>query len=265
MRYYLECPHDFYLRKVLGFAPTIDQAFGYGRGVHNLMRSIHSNPKRWAELASDRDALVTAIEEMMSRGLMYLRYTTGDPARNMRAKATRIIADYVQTYASELDTLTFEPEREFETLLPEEDVLVTGAIDVIRLDDPPRVTLIDFKSGDPESDISSKLDSEEMKLQVSLYGLAAKRELEYEPERGLVRYLGAEADEDRELDVPLNDAALAAARDTTLTVARSIRDRRFDVGPQRPPRDDRHYIRCGECDFRLFCGRPEAIAFRGGS
>ena len=29
----LRDPHDFYLRKVLGFAPTIDQAFGYRRGV----------------------------------------------------------------------------------------------------------------------------------------------------------------------------------------------------------------------------------------
>ena len=29
-----------------------------------------------------------------------------------------------------------------------------------------------------------------MRLQVSLYGLAAKKELEYDPERGLVRYLG---------------------------------------------------------------------------
>jgi DNA helicase-2/ATP-dependent DNA helicase PcrA len=28
LRYFLGCPHDFYLRKVLGFAPTIDQAFG---------------------------------------------------------------------------------------------------------------------------------------------------------------------------------------------------------------------------------------------
>lgn len=46
LRYFLECPHDFYLRKVLGFAPTIDQAFGYGRGVHNLMRAVHADPKK---------------------------------------------------------------------------------------------------------------------------------------------------------------------------------------------------------------------------
>jgi DNA helicase-2/ATP-dependent DNA helicase PcrA len=57
LRYYLECPHDFYLRKVLGFTPTVDQAFGYGRGVHNLMREVHLEPAEWAALATDRIAL----------------------------------------------------------------------------------------------------------------------------------------------------------------------------------------------------------------
>jgi DNA helicase-2/ATP-dependent DNA helicase PcrA len=53
------------------------------------------------------------------------------------------------------------------------------------------VTLIDFKSGDPDSDNHQKLDEEEMKLQVAIYGVAARKELEYLPERGLVRYLDA--------------------------------------------------------------------------
>ncbi len=78
LRYYLECPHDFYLRKVLGFAPTIDQAFGYGRGVHNLLRAIHSNPKKWAELAKNRPGLEKEIQKLIDCGLFYLRYTTGD-------------------------------------------------------------------------------------------------------------------------------------------------------------------------------------------
>src|SRR5262249_52279059 len=158
---------DFYLRKVLGFAPTIDQAFGYGRGVHNIMRAIHSDPRRWAKLANDPAKLRAELEKLMARGLFYLRYTTGDPEKQMREKALRIIDDYVQTYASELDHLQFEPERPFETLIQEQQTLVSGAMDVIRLDDPPRVTIIDFKSGEPESDISTKLDEEEMKLQVS--------------------------------------------------------------------------------------------------
>ena len=162
LRYFIECPHDFYLRKVLGFAPTISQVFGYGRGVHNLLRAVHSNPEAWAKLAKKPDALKAKLQELIERGLFYLRYTTGDPLKRMRTRALEIVADYVATYAEELVKLKFEPEKEFETLLSEEQALISGAIDVIRLDDPPRVSLIDFKSGDPESDTSMTLDEEEM-------------------------------------------------------------------------------------------------------
>lgn len=77
LRYYIECPHDFYLRKVLGFAPTIDQAFGYGKGVHNLLRAVHTEPAKWAAVAGDRVKLEAALGILIDRGLFYLRYTTG--------------------------------------------------------------------------------------------------------------------------------------------------------------------------------------------
>jgi DNA helicase-2/ATP-dependent DNA helicase PcrA len=97
----------------------------------------------------------------------------------MRAKGLKIVADYVQRYAVELGRLTFEPEKEFETLIEYEDgsggALVSGAIDIVRQDDPPRVTLIDFKSGDHDSDRHQRLDEEEMKLQVSLYAVERGR------------------------------------------------------------------------------------------
>jgi len=262
LRYFLECPHDFYLRKVLGFAPTIDQAFGYGRGIHNLLRVIHSNPRQWSRLADDREQLEAEIEGLIRRGLFYLRYTTGEPRENMEAKAIRIVADYVQRYADELDRLTFEPEREFETLLPGQDVLVSGAIDLVRLDDPPRVTIIDFKSGLPESDVSNKLDEDEMRLQIGLYGLAAKRELEYQPDRGLVRYLGEENDVSQELEVLLHDEALEAARHQVAEAASRIQEREFNIGPQRGPRNPSRTSRCAECDFRLICGMDAASSNR---
>ena len=146
------------------------------------MRAIHADPQRWSKLAGDRKKLEAEIQKQIDRGLFYLRYTTGDPAKNMWAKGIQIVADYVQRFAGELNDLTFEPEKAFETLIeyPDKDggALVSGAIDIVRRDDPPRVTLIDFKSGDPESDKHMKLDEEEMKLQVAIYALAAKKELE---------------------------------------------------------------------------------------
>jgi len=263
LRYYLECPHDFYLRKVLGFAPTIDQAFGYGRGIHNLMRAIHTNPRKWAALAKDRKVLEAEVRKLIERGLFYLRYTTGEPATNMRKKGVEIVSDYVQRFAAELQTLTFEPEKEFETLIEYEDgqggALVSGAIDIVRQDDPPRVTLIDFKSGDPESDKHQKLDEKEMQLQVGLYAVAAKKELEYQPDQGLVRYLDAEDKSKAELRVALDDASIAKAKQTVAQTAAQIRNRNFTSGPAPRP-DGKH--RCGTCDFLGFCGMKEAVSYK---
>lgn len=263
LRYYLGCPHDFYLRKVLGFAPTIDQAFGYGRGVHNLMRAVHAEPEKWADLASNPKALAAAVGDLIDRGLFYLRYTTGDPAENMRAKGIRIVADYIRHYAAELKELTFEPEKEFETLVEYEDgaggALIAGSIDIVRRDNPPQVTLIDFKSGDPESDLHQKLDEDEMRLQVGIYAVAAKRELEYQPQQGLVRYLDVDRDENpkHELAVPLDDKSVDAAKKTVVDTATSIRDRKFNSDPKKNGRDGKH--RCRSCDFLGFCGMKAAV------
>ena len=258
MRYFLECPHDFYLRKVLGFAPTIDQAFGYGRGVHNLLRQVHSEPQAWAAIARDRGELLRRLDELIRGGQFQLKHTVGEPAERMQRRAREVVADYVEEHASELQRLQFEPERSFETLIEEEQLLISGAIDVIRLDDPPRVTIIDFKSGRPESDARMSLDEEEMRLQVMIYGLAARHELEYEPDRGLVRYLGSRDDQPRELEIDLTEESLLSARLRIAEAAGGIRTRRFRSGPTRPPKDHASATRCDDCDFLRICGLATA-------
>jgi len=263
LRYYIKCPHDFYLRKVLGFAPTIDQAFGYGRGVHNLLRAVHTNPKKWADLAKDRSKLTAEIQKLIDHGLFYLRYTTGEPAENMRQKGLQVVADYIEKYTKELAQLRFEPEKEFETLIEYGDgeggALISGAIDIIRQDDPPRVTLIDFKSGEPDSDKHQKLDEEEMKLQIAIYAVAAKKELEYQPERGLVRYLGAEDAKKSELEISLDKKSIGQAMKSVANTAGNIRDRVFKKGPsQISPAD----LRCASCDFIGLCGISEAKVYK---
>lgn len=263
LRYYLDCPHDFYLRKVMGFSPTIDQAFGYGRGVHNLMRAIHSDSKKWAALAENESVLNKELLKLIQKGLFYLRYTTGAPAENMRAKGVRIAADYIKKYAPELADLSFEPEKEFETLIEYEDgsggAIVSGAIDIVRKDDPPRVTLVDFKSGDPESDMHMKLDESLMQLQVGMYALAAKKELEYQPEQGLVRYLDADDPEKSELKIPLDEGSLKASQKIVADAVKQIRDRKFSFGPKNK---DPKVSRCSNCDFSGFCGFNENKGIR---
>jgi DNA helicase II / ATP-dependent DNA helicase PcrA len=257
IRYFMECPHDFYLRVVLGFTPTIGQEFGYGRGVHNLLRAVHADPAAWAALSSNPTALRDEVTKLQEAGLFYMRYTTGDPLDNLLRKASEGVVTYVNRYEAELSRVEYEPEKPFETLIPEENLLITGAIDVVRLDDPPRVTIIDFKSGDSTSENASGLTAELMGFQIGVYGLAAKSELEYDPQHGLVRYIGERDTTRAEMAVTLSDERLAEVRAEIVTVAKDIRDRRFDAGPSARRPD-----RCVNCDMLKLCPRREARATR---
>ena len=255
LRYFAECPHDFYMRIVLGFTPTIGQEFGYGRGIHNLLRAVHEQPAEWADLAEDPVALEAEVTNLVDDGMFYLRYTTGTPLDNLRNKAIQGVKDYVSKYAGELASLEFHPEKEFETLIEEEKLLVSGAIDVVRLDDPPRVTIIDFKSGDSRRGNSSGLTEELMAMQIGVYGVAARRELEYEPRSGLIRYVGEDDSERAERSVDLGDGQLSVVRGQLIDLAHRIRRRQFDAGPTpilgAPSR-------CQDCDFRTICKRSTA-------
>jgi DNA helicase-2/ATP-dependent DNA helicase PcrA len=253
LRYYLECPHDFYLRKVIGFTPTIDQAFGYGRGIHNILREINDNPKKWACLAKDTVSLDRELDKLVKSGLFYMRYTTAEPLENLRAAAKRGLVDYVKYYASELATLQFEPERTFETMLDDNKVLINGSIDLVRHDDPPHVTIVDFKSGAQDNENQSGLSNEMMKLQIGVYGLAAKKELEYEPDQGLIRYIGETDPAKKQTEVILTETQLDEHRKTVVEASRQIRGRKFSDGPTLLSPQ-----RCKSCDFLKFCGHSDA-------
>jgi DNA helicase-2/ATP-dependent DNA helicase PcrA len=114
------------------------------------------------------------------------------------------------------------------------------------------VTIIDFKSGEPASDKHQALDHDEMRLQVSLYAVAAKQELQYEPEQGLVRYLGEPDPTKRELLVPLTAETVQASREQVQSLARDIQERRFRQTPATrngsTPKD-----RCVACDYKRLC------------
>ena len=194
---------------------------------------------------------------LVARGLFYLRYTTAGPLENLQNRAVEGVSEYVRVYSDELQNLAFEPEREFETLLDNGSMLVSGAIDVIRLDDPPRVAIIDFKSGDADDDTGSGLSADLMRIQIGVYGLAARHELEYDPQTGLVRYIGERDANRRELLVDMDDADLVRVRQRIVETGGLIRRRDFARGPTDLVRD-----RCSRCDFKLFCPHEEAHAYR---
>ena len=246
LQYFVQCPQDFYMRIVMGYAPTIGQEFGYGRGMHNMLRAVHEEPQRWAALADVPEQLQVEVSALVEDGMFYMRYTTDAPLENLRRKAIQGVTDYVRRYADELATLEFQPEKEFETLIPEQNLLVSGAIDIVRLDDPPRVTIIDFKSGDADDENGTGLSPELMAMQIGVYGLAARDELEYDPQNGVIRYVGEDDPTKRETHVDLSDDQLQEVRDDLIGTAQRIKGRDFHAGPAKSGR-------CERCDFRTVC------------
>ena len=218
-----------------------------------MLRAVHEDPRLWATLAADPIRLREEVSNLVEDGMFYLRYTTDSPLENLQQKAIQGVANYVTRYADELATLSFEPEKEFETLIAEQSLLVSGAIDVVRLDDPPRVTIVDFKSGDSDEDTGSGLSRDLMALQIGVYGLAARHELEYEPQNGVIRYIGEEDPERVETRVDLSDQQLDLVRRDLIDAATQIKRREFDVGPARGNEG-----RCEVCDFRRICRLSKA-------
>src|SRR5690554_2643941 len=81
------------------------------------------------------------------------------------------------------------------------------------------------------------------------------------PSRGWYSILDAEDKEKSELHVPLDELALAKAKQEVASTASRIRDRDFHRGPTERG-DGRH--RCSECDFISVCGMTEAITVKRG-
>ena len=41
LRYYWDCPKDYLLRRLMGFSPGVNESYGYGQQIHNLLALLH--------------------------------------------------------------------------------------------------------------------------------------------------------------------------------------------------------------------------------
>jgi len=71
-----------------------------------------------------------------------------------------------------------------------------------------------------------------MQFQVALYAIAAKKELQYQPDQGLVRYLDADDKLKSELRVPLDAESLERVKTQVAQTASKIRQRHSCQAPR---------------------------------
>ena len=233
LQYYLKCPYDYLLRKLMGFSPTIDLSFGYGQQVHNLLNRIHT---------INHENIPSKPEiEKLTESEFFLRYTRGDIFNNMKNKAKSIINNYVSSFSTDFP-LKLETEKPFEFVL--DNALISGQIDLITLVNPETnevkdVKLIDFKTEKKEG--RRERDSLN-RLQLRLYAIAAGRALELNPIISSIHYLS----DNVRIDVSVDKDNLIEARETINQAVQGIKNRDFNKNCGK---------HCDSCDFNLICSK----------
>ena len=125
----------------------------------------------------------------------------------------------------------------------ENNVQITGRIDQINRLGPGEVEVVDYKTGRPKTATHARND-----LQLGIYALAAREDLEVEPARLVYYNL-----ETNERVASTRDAKqLEELRGTIQEVAADIRAREFPALPG---------YQCRSCEYRFIC--PEQEPRRG--
>ena len=177
LNYYWRCPFEYQLRALMGFEPGVQESYGYGQQIHNILAEIHQSALQGHTMSANQ--VSGLIEERF-----HLRYTTDGnefkPLTQLREAAKRSIVRFLDSYP---DTTKFvlHAEKPFEFLDKESGALISGVVDLIeRIDDTQPdsstripVAIVDFKThrwGKVEQYV---LRRKEVEAQLRLYAVAA--------------------------------------------------------------------------------------------
>ncbi len=231
MSYYFDCPHDFKLRHVFGFNPTLDPLIGYGKSIHNIINHIHKDIQRG----------IPIDVEKITDGNFILRYAGPDTNENGRKNAKIIVENYMKHFKDDVQ-LSLETEKPFELCLG--NALISGRIDLIRKKTAigEDIIIIDFKT-EKEPDTYRE---QKHRDQVILYGLAYEKAYNKKPENVFVHFLDKGEEKEPRKEIKITSVEINRVTDKINKGVESIRKKNFPQRPYAP-------TRCKECDFKLIC------------
>lgn len=223
---YLRCPYMFLLRNVYGYQPELDEAIGYGKGVHYCLR-------RAVELLKSDDELgpITAAVRAVDNEF-FMPFVAGDVFENFKRGARKCVLNYARNYG---DDLRQSSEVEYRIEFPIHNATVTGRIDVLGDKEVRDYKTLDY------SDVEGSVSVPEAELQVKLYA-AGLKSVGRPVVGGSVAFLGSDGTKIMPVDVGVSHVEEAVKN--AESVVASIRNKKFK------PRRGEH---CGDCDMRDIC------------
>lgn len=238
LRYYWDCPKDYLLRKLMGFSPGVNESYGYGQQIHNLLALLHET----LPLQDVDDAWIEAQVD----GHFNLRYTRGEPLEAMKAAAKRILKNYLHD-DPELRGKVLRAEKPFEFIIG--DAMISGTIDLLNRADPVgdndlQVEIVDFKTGRAGDDLDAQERLTHVQQQLQMYAIATRDALGFEPLRATAHFLYSNQAHRKE-DVTLNTHEIDSMKHQITDTVDSIKCGIFPMCDST--------VRCASCDFKAIC------------
>lgn len=209
LKYLFQCPYQFKLRFMYGFNPPLEEAIGYGKGLHDALAEVHKRA-----IAGDIPTRAEAAD-LVERHL-HTPYAYPALREKLQTAAVAALERYFDAHAADLPRTLHSEKQIAVTVGP--GVTVDGRIDLITKLDTGETSIVDFKS-------TARAQREEVtRDQLHVYALGYQELTGASADLVEVLNLDAEGKNTREkVDVPLLDGI----RERILDVADDIRGNQF--------------------------------------
>jgi len=227
LKYLFLCPYQFKLRFLYGFNPSLDEALGYGRSLHNALAEVHRRALGGDIVDED------AVDGLLDRHL-HLRYAYPKLEEALRGSAAEAVGRYLHEHQSQLGRLEYAEEDVQVNL--EGGIVVHGRIDLIKRTDTDEVAIVDFKS-------DSRAQEEDVtRAQLHVYALGYQQRFGAAADLLEVHNLD-EGGSSREV---VDDDLVAGTRAAIIEAGGALRANRLE-------RLGSHCETCAGCDFVGIC------------
>jgi DNA helicase-2/ATP-dependent DNA helicase PcrA len=229
---YRSCPQKYLFSNVWGMRSGPHAAISFGSVMHTTIKHF------LAELRKGRKVPFAEVEAIFEREWTPAGFEDDYQQAEYKRDGLEQLREFHATAVANPPDIESQ-EKSFDLPL-EDNIVINGRMDQINRIAPGQREIVDYKTGRPKTPESARKD-----IQLSMYALAAREVLEFDPARLVFHNL---TDNSR-VETTRGDKELNKTREIISETAASIRAGEFQPEPG--------FFQCRNCAFRPICPAHE--------
>jgi DNA helicase-2/ATP-dependent DNA helicase PcrA len=229
---YRSCPQKYLFSNVWGMRSGPHAAISFGSVMHTTIKHF------LAELRKGRKVPFAEVEAIFEREWTPAGFEDDYQQAEYKRDGLEQLREFHATAIADPPDIEAQ-EKSFDLPL-KDNIVINGRMDQINRIAPGQREIVDYKTGRPKTPESARKD-----IQLSMYALAAREVLEFDPARLIFHNL---TDNSR-VETTRGDKELSKTREIVSETAASIRAGEFQPEPG--------FFQCRNCAFRPICPAHE--------